>query len=144
MPRCSCAGNSCSCSVQVGDGLAISGTGSQSNPFIISLASQYIAISHTVAGALDLSSVPSGAVVDLTLSANATSLILPNVPGHNMDLIVRQGAASRTITWPAEVEFPGGVAGPTLSTTLNYRDWITLRQLTSTIWVGALIGAAIR
>jgi hypothetical protein len=143
MPRCSCAGNACSCAIQATDGLSISGTGSASNPFVITLNNQYIQVAHTVAGALDLSGMPSGAMVEVLLSANVTSVVLPTGDGYRLDLALKQAVASRTITWPGNIEWPGGTA-PVLSTTINYWDWFFIRKLSGTTWLGTTHGAAIR
>jgi len=143
MPRCSCAGNSCSCAIQVGPGLTLTGTGNSSAPYTVSLASQYLSIPVPSVGALDLSSVPAGAIVEVLLSASANSVILPVLtPGSRIDLFVKQVVAGRTITWPSAVKWPGGTA-PVLSSTINYGDWLAIRLL-QTDWIGATEGLAIR
>lgn len=141
MPRCSCAGNSCSCIIQAGSGLVISGTGNNSAPYTVSLAPNYLLITQAVAGTIDLTDVPSGAIVELNLSANVTGVTLPTTPGLKIEIAAKQVIASRTIVWPT-IKWVGGVV-PTLSTTINYIDWIVLRRL-GTDWIGAVEGAAIR
>ena len=143
MPKCTCAGNSCSCAIQVGDGLSISGTGNSGSPFIISLTQQYIPIDQTVAGTMDLSTAQSGSVVVLNLSAAVTGFIMPNLPGGRFDLVIKQVTASNAVTWGSVIKWPGGTS-PTVSTTINYMDWFVLRNVGGTTWIGATEGLAIR
>lgn len=49
----------------------------------------------------------------------------PTNPCTVMLTLVQDGVGSRTITWPATVKWPGGIA-PTLTTTANARDKIAL------------------
>jgi len=39
--------------------------------------------------------------------------------------LIQDGTGGRTVTWPATVKWPGGVA-PTLTTTANARDKVAL------------------
>lgn len=143
MPRCTCAGSSCSCIVQVGDGLTISGSGNASAPFTISLTQSLIAINQTVAGTVDLSTVQSGSVVFLSLSAAATGFTFPTTPGIRFDLVIKQITASNAVTWGSTIKWPGGT-NPTVSATINYTDWFVLRNLGGSTWIGAIEGQAIR
>lgn len=141
MPRCSCAGNSCSCTIQAGTGLTLTGTGNDSAPFVVSLAANYLLLTQATNGPIDLSAVASGVIVELNLSANVTGITLPTAPGTKIEIAAKQVVASRTITWPT-IKWVGGAA-PVLSTTINYIDWIVIRRL-GTDWIGAVEGAAIR
>ena len=143
MPKCSCAGNSCSCAVQVGDGLTITGTGNAGAPFTISLTQTIVTIAQSGAGALDLSAVKTGSIVLVNLSASVTSVVLPSVAGSRIDVVFKQVTASNTVAWGTVVKWPGGTA-PVVSTTINYMDWFVLRSLSTTEWIGAIEGQAIR
>lgn len=144
MPRCSCAGNSCSCLIQVGDGLVLTGTGNNSAPYTISLASPYVPVAHGTEGGLDISNASSGALIHVTLTANITGITLPTIDGAQIDLFFEQGTAGNTIVWPAAVRWPGGT-DPVLSTTAGWGDWFRLRKIAGAgAWIGAIEGAAIR
>jgi hypothetical protein len=143
MPRCSCAGNSCSCLIQVGDGLVLTGTGNNSAPYTLSLASPYVPIAHGTSGGLDLSAATSGSLIHVTLSANVTGVTLSTIDGQWFDLFLQQGTAGNTIVWPADIRWAGGT-DPVLSTTVGWGDWFRLRRLTGTSWIGSIEGVAVR
>lgn len=143
MPKCSCAGSSCSCAIQVGDGLNLQGTGNAGSPFVISLASSLVTVNQTATGPLDLSQVKAGSAVLVNLSASVTSLILPSSVGARIDLIFTQVTAPNPITWGSAIKWPGGTL-PVLSTTINYTDWFAIRAISATTWIGSTLGLAIR
>ncbi len=71
-----------------------------------------------------------GAYRKLTLTGNVTSIDILNWPATgkvgSLTLRLKQDATgSRTITWPASVDWAGGAA-PTLSTAANAVDFVTL------------------
>lgn len=73
----------------------------------------------------------SGMKQKITLTANCTFTINNPISGTIYTLVLTQdGTGSRTVTWPATVHWPGGVA-PTLTTTAARADIITL------LWNGA-------
>jgi hypothetical protein len=131
---CGCAGNACSCTIQAGSGLIISGTGNSSAPFQISLAPSPDAIVISTAGPLDLSANGGFQSVMVTLNANATSVALP-AQGGRIDMLVVQGTGgTHLITWPGPVIWPGGTE-PVLSTAVGATDWITLIYAGG-VWAG--------
>lgn len=143
MPRCSCAGNSCSCLIQVGDGLILTGTGNNSAPYTLSLASPYVPVAHTAAGGLDVSAASSGSLIHVTLTANITGMTLPTTDGSWIDLFLQQGTAGNTVVWPAGVMWAGG-ADPVLTTTVDWGDWYRIRKIAGNVWLGAIVGVAVR
>jgi len=86
-----------------------------------------------------------GNIFSLTMSASISTLSFSNVPAtgraYSMTLFVNQDATgNRTISWPAEVRWPGGTA-PTLTTTANKTDIITLvTHDGGTNWYGLVAG----
>jgi hypothetical protein len=86
-----------------------------------------------------------GNIFSLTMSASISTLSFSNVPAtgraYSMTLFVNQDATGgRTISWPAEVRWPGGTA-PTLTTTANKTDIITLvTHDGGTNWYGLVAG----
>lgn len=73
MPRCDCAGSTCQCLIQAGQGIQISGSGNTNNPYVITSTA-------TIAGSLrvqdtrtvDLTAIGAGTPVDpFILSADA-------------------------------------------------------------------------
>lgn len=139
MPKCSCAGNSCSCAIQAGSGVVVEGTGSANNPFIVSVAPTPGSFTQTDTGVLDLGALAPAAVARIILAASPTSVNLPG-NGSRLDLlIVQDPVGGRTITWPAAVIWPGGT-DPVLTATANAADWITLIQAGG-VWAGVKVGA---
>lgn len=103
MPRCSCAGNSCSCLISQGPGIQVGGTGNASSPYVISLSSDQDPVDFSSDGILDLSQTSMVGAVLISLNADATSVILP-AAGGRVDLLLRQGGAgTNTVAWPAEI-----------------------------------------
>ena len=143
MPRCSCAGNSCGCLIQGGDGVSISGTGNNSAPYTISLTTQYQQINHAVAGPLDLTPIRSGTLLEVALGANVTDIQFAGGLGTSYEVLFRQNVSGgATVAWPSIIEWPGG-ADPVLSTTLYWAELISFRKLAGS-WLGVVLGAAIR
>lgn len=86
----------------------------------------------------------TGNVHDLTLTANCTiSFANPPASGNagSFTLILRQdGTGSRTVTWPASVDWGGGVE-PTLSTAASAVDILSFFTVDGgTTWFGQLAG----
>lgn len=81
----------------------------------------------------------------LTLTGNITSLTINGVPSAGyctvLTLVLTQGGAgSYTVSWPAAVKWPGGVA-PTLTTTVGKADIISLLTYNGgTNWYGLVVG----
>lgn len=99
---------------------------------------------RTVSGAVTLSLVSpdTGGVQQLlTLSGNITALTLPQpTPGRRLELMLRQDATGgRTVAWPASVKWPAGAA-PVLTATASRLDWVELRAIDNSQWLGRVIG----
>jgi hypothetical protein len=104
---------------------------------------------HTVntvaaSGTTETLDLASGNLHDVTLTANCTFTFAGATAGVGcyLTLILRQDATgSRTVTWPAEVEWPGGVA-PTLSDGANEVDVLSfLSNDGGTTWFGLMAGS---
>lgn len=102
---------------------------------------------NTVAasGATETLDLATGNLHDVTLTANCTFTFAGSTAGVGcyLTLILRQdGTGSRTVTWPAAVEWPGGVA-PTLSTGANDVDILSfLSDDGGTTWFGLMAGSS--
>lgn len=139
MARCSCAGSSCSCLISAGGGTTVTGSGTATDPYIISAAPVPAQFTQSAAGPLDLSAVNASAVVNVLLAGNVTSVILP-VDGIRLEIVfVQDAVGSRTVSFPAPVEWPGGTQ-PVVTTTANSADWFTLLQVGG-VWYGVRTGA---
>jgi len=70
-----------------------------------------------------------GIMVNLSLSTSGTTLDFSNViGGADYKFVIHQNpAGSGTITWPAEVQWPGGTI-PTLTATANTVDFVLLHR----------------
>jgi hypothetical protein len=121
--------------------LTLSGTGKATDPFIIRLASPLIDREFSADGPLDLIDAEAGSIVEVTLDGDVTSVDLPAFGFGRFDLFVRQGAAAHAVTWPSEIQWPGGTP-PTLTTTPGHGDLISFRELAST-WIGFLVAGDI-
>ena len=86
-----------------------------------------------------------GNVHDVTLTDNCTFTFSGTVASRacGFTLILRQdGTGSRTVTWPAAVDWPGGTA-PTLSTAASAVDLLTFLTVDNgTTWLGFVSGQA--
>jgi hypothetical protein len=76
--RCGCTSESCSCTIQAGDGIAVSGTGSATNPYKIENTQQ---ASFTVAdsASVDLALTGAGTPEDPTVLTAVATLTIPSV-----------------------------------------------------------------
>lgn len=137
MPGCNCAGASCGCRIQAGQGAVVTGTGTASNPFVISTAITAFTIEQGSDGPLDLSSYAGDVAVTVNLNANVTSITLPDAPGTRLEIFFALGTAGATISWPAGVRWVG--AAPSAPTTVGQALWTTLRQAAG-FWAGMTVG----
>jgi hypothetical protein len=140
MPRCSCAGTSTVLSAVENGGLTLVGQGTPGDPYALALTDLDVSADVATGGNVDFAAIPAGAVVDLNLDEDVTSVSLP-ASGHGFDVFIREGTVPHGVTWPTEIKWPGGVA-PTLTTTPGHGDWISLRRV-GTDWIGAVVGADI-
>jgi len=105
------------------------------------------AVTNATSGATETLDLESGNVFDLTLSANCT-ITLSNPPASgtsgSFTLILRQdGAGSRTVTWPASVDWASATA-PTLTTDASAVDVLTFMTVDGgTVWLGFVAGQAL-
>lgn len=96
-------------------------------------------------GSTETLNLANGNIHDVTLDANCTFTFSGTTAskGCSFTLILRQdGTGSRTVTWPASVDWAGGAA-PTLSTPASSVDILTFFTINNgTTWFGALVGKA--
>lgn len=99
---------------------------------------------HSTTGATETIDLANGNVHRIVLDAACTLTFTgaTTANGCTFTLIVDQdGTGSRLITWPASVDWAGGVA-PTLSTGANDRDVLTFLTVDGgTRWMGFMAGA---
>lgn len=100
---------------------------------------------NATSGAAATADLADGNVHDITLTANCTLTFAGATSGVgcSFTLIARQdGTGSRTITWPASVDWSGGSA-PTLSTAASAVDVFTFLTVDGgTTWLGFTAGTA--
>jgi hypothetical protein len=83
----------------------------------------------------------------LTMTGNVTSVTFSNVPtsGTAAGLtlyLVQDGTGTRTVTWPASVKWPGGIA-PVLSTAASAVDVIVMETTDGgSVWYANFAGRA--
>ena len=105
------------------------------------------AVTNATSGATETLDLESGNVFDLTLTADCT-ITLSNPPASgtsgSFTLILRQdGTGSRTVTWPASVDWASATA-PTLTTDASAVDVLTFMTVDGgTIWLGFVAGQAL-
>ena len=105
------------------------------------------AVTNATSGATETLDLESGNVFDLTLDNNCT-ITLSNPPASgtsgSFTLILRQdGTGSRTVTWPASVDWASATA-PTLTTDASAVDVLTFMTVDGgTIWLGFVAGQAL-
>lgn len=82
----------------------------------------------------------NGSVQYLTLTGNCTYTFPTPVAGKSFILIQKQdGTGSRTVTWPASVDWPGATA-PTLTSTANRVDKFIFTAIDGSNWLGSNAG----
>lgn len=141
MPRCSCVGSSCNCTVQATSGLTVTGRGNQEDPYIVSLSLPFSDWVQEQPGPLDLSANAPGSFVEVTLSADVTDVMLPTDVGGRVELLIHNDGSGSTVTWPSNIWWPGGTP-PVLSASAGQSDWIDLRRLGNN-WVGRQVATEI-
>lgn len=82
----------------------------------------------------------NGSVQILTLTGNCTYTFPTPVAGKSFILVQKQDATgSRTVTWPASVDWPGGTA-PTLTATASKADKFVFTAIDGSNWLGSVAG----
>jgi len=82
----------------------------------------------------------NGTVQILTLTGNCTYTFPTPVAGKSFILIQKQdGTGSRTVTWPASVDWPGANA-PTLTATALKADKFVFTAIDGSNWLGSVAG----
>jgi len=81
-----------------------------------------------------------GSVQILTLTGNCTYTFPTPVAGKSFILIQKQdGTGSRTVTWPASVDWPSATA-PTLTATASKADKFVFTAIDGSNWLGSVAG----
>jgi hypothetical protein len=82
----------------------------------------------------------NGTVQYLTLTGNVTYTFPTPVAGKSFMLIQKQDATgSRTVTWPASVDWPSATA-PTLTSTALKADKFVFTAIDGSNWLGSVAG----
>lgn len=82
----------------------------------------------------------NGSVQYLTLTGNCTYTFPTPVAGKSFILIQKQdGTGSRTVTWPASVDWPGATA-PILTSTASKADKFVFTAIDGSNWLGSVAG----
>jgi hypothetical protein len=85
-------------------------------------------------------SLATGTVQILTLTGNCTYTFPTPVAGKSFTLVQKQDATgSRTVTWPASVDWPGATA-PTLTATASKADKFVFTAIDGSNWLGSVAG----
>ena len=96
-----------------------------------------VAANTSTAYTIDLA---NGSVQYLTLTGNCTYTFPTPVAGKSFILIQKQdGTGSRTVTWPASVDWPGATA-PTLTATASKADKFVFTAIDGSNWLGSVAG----
>lgn len=98
---------------------------------------ELVTASTSTAYTIDLA---NGSVQYLTLTGNCTYTFPTPVAGKSFTLVQKQDATgSRTVTWPASVDWPGATA-PTLTATASKADKFVFTAIDSSNWLGSVAG----
>jgi hypothetical protein len=82
----------------------------------------------------------NGTVQYLTLTGNCTYTFPTPVAGKSFMLVQKQDATgSRTVTWPASVDWPNAAA-PTLTSTASKADKFVFTAIDGSNWLGSVAG----
>jgi len=82
----------------------------------------------------------NGSVQILTLTGNCVYTFPTPVAGKSFILVQKQdGTGSRTVTWPASVDWPSATA-PTLTATASKADKFVFTAIDGSNWLGSVAG----
>lgn len=82
----------------------------------------------------------SNVFTPLQLGGNRTLAVSNDTDGQIFDVVLKQDSAgSRTVTWWSGILWEGGTV-PTLTTTVNKRDWFRFLRLSSGVYLGKIVG----
>jgi hypothetical protein len=127
----------------VGSGVTATNSG---NDITVTIPDTPIETVNTVASsgsAVTIPNVTSATINLVTLTANCTLTFPTAAAGKSFTLVLQQdGTGGRTVTWPAGLKWPGGVAPP-LTTTANAVDYISFLSPASA-WHGFLTGSDVK
>ena len=76
--RCGCASQDCSCTITAGDGIQVTGTGSKTNPYVVTLV-QTSGFTVADSASVDLTLSGAGTVDDPTVLTAVATLTIPSV-----------------------------------------------------------------
>lgn len=142
MPRCQCPGSSCSCLVRGQGGVAVAGTGSASDPYMVSLKSGYVLHATTADGILTALGADTGTLIEVAMSHNITDVDLPILPaGSEIRVALHYLAASKTIAWGTGFLWPAGTP-PTPTNTINTYTLFRFIKVASG-WLGQMVQTAV-
>jgi hypothetical protein len=82
----------------------------------------------------------NGTVQIITLTGNCVYTFPTPVAGKSFILVQKQdGTGSRTVTWPASVDWPGATA-PTITATASKADKFVFTAIDGSNWLGSVAG----
>jgi hypothetical protein len=117
--------------------LALNNTPTLTNPTVTNYTETPFSANSSTAITLDLA---NGTVQIITLTGNCVYTFPTPVAGKSFTLIHLQDATgSRTVTWPATVDWPSATA-PTLTATALRGDKFVFTAISGTSWLGSIAG----
>ena len=117
--------------------LALNNTPTLTNPTVTNYLETPFSANSSTAITLDLT---NGTVQIITLTGNCVYTFPTPVAGKSFILIQLQDATgSRTVTWPATVDWPSATA-PTLTATALKADKFVFTAISGTSWLGSVAG----
>ena len=109
----------------------------QAGTFTNGYTEETVVANTSTAYTIDLA---NGSVQYLTLTGNVTYTFPTPVAGKSFMLIQKQDATgSRTVTWPASVDWPSATA-PTLTSTASKADKFVFTAIDGSNWLGSVAG----
>ena len=124
-----------------GDSLDLTGSpvinATLTNPTVTNYVETSYSANSSTSITLDLT---NGTVQIITLTGNATYTFPTPVAGKSFILVQKQDATgSRTVTWPASVDWPAATA-PTLTATALRADKFVFTAIDGSNWLGSVAG----
>jgi hypothetical protein len=123
---------------ETGSGALVFGTApTLGNPTVTNYVETPYTANSSTAITLDLA---NGTVQIITLTGNCTYTFPTPVAGKSFILVQKQDATgSRTVTWPASVDWPAATA-PTLTATALRADKFVFTAIDGSNWLGSVAG----
>lgn len=114
MARCQCAGSSCSCQIQGGRAITVTGSGTVNSPYRIEGGAVYMSLNSNdyESGFINLPVVEDRAVINIYARSDITITLPTGVSGAQIDITVHHVKDPGTAQWNVTINVGTGSLFP--------------------------------